>query len=369
MYEAQCKHKCEKCAGYETTGDCNHGCFDCIHFNGNNCTNLESNYYDCHGEECAGDCHKWESKEQSSHPIKGGNNMKLNMKTVTNMYIKLLKACNDDTEECCDIENSIVNVIEENLKTYGIKKYNYQKEGGSTTDAFCYYVEKLVEKYYHVSNFFETKYWKYNTYIPYNMKNMITIENTLNNMQDVEVIRFLEWYKTIESSIVCQFDYKIIQREDISKIINEYEYDEIRISIQDFSYNFYNPVICWVNTMDIPTLFIMDWVSLRYEIGEWICMEQDIVDSFIENFKTLTLEKYIEKEYGELGKDVCIALEHEVNEFYNIYKDDIEERDGDLFSKSEGLLLEDAISGYAPLFSNREIDRLVTKIYNKELKL
>ena len=52
MYEPQCKHACTNCVGYETTGDCNHGCFDCTHFDGGNCTNPKSNYYGCYGGEC-----------------------------------------------------------------------------------------------------------------------------------------------------------------------------------------------------------------------------------------------------------------------------------------------------------------------------
>ena len=62
-YFAQCSHDCDDCAGYETTGDCNHGCFDCMYFDGGECTNLESNYYGCLGDECAADCHTWSNGE------------------------------------------------------------------------------------------------------------------------------------------------------------------------------------------------------------------------------------------------------------------------------------------------------------------
>ena len=62
IYDSQCKHACKNCAGYETTGDCNHGCFDCSHFDGGNCINMESNYYGCEGDIYAADCHTWDGE-------------------------------------------------------------------------------------------------------------------------------------------------------------------------------------------------------------------------------------------------------------------------------------------------------------------
>lgn len=61
-YEALCKHNCIDCAGYEITGDCNHGCFNCIHFDGGNCVNCSSNYYGCEGGVVAGNCHEWKGE-------------------------------------------------------------------------------------------------------------------------------------------------------------------------------------------------------------------------------------------------------------------------------------------------------------------
>lgn len=296
--------------------------------------------------------------------------MKATMKDITTMYIKLLKAINTNTDECCDIEHAIVNIIEERLKFYGIEKYDYNKTGGTTTEAFEYYVEQMVKKYYDVPNFFETEYWKQiGKYIPHDMKYQIKIKEILHKMENKEkIIKFLDWYKQISSGITYYFDYKIIEQNEIQKVMMEYDYEELRIEIQNFDHDFDNPIICWLQEIDTPTLIIMDWVCLRDEMKDWIIYEGE-KETFIEKFGTPTLEEYINEKYGDYGKDVCMALEHEVNEFYNIYKDDIVEEDGDLWSKSERLMLQDAIWGHAPLFSSTQIARLVEKIYNKELKL
>ena len=71
MYDPQCKHACTNCAGYETTSNCNHGCFDCIHFDGGNCVNCRSNYYNCEGNIPAADCHTWENAYITYHKDDG----------------------------------------------------------------------------------------------------------------------------------------------------------------------------------------------------------------------------------------------------------------------------------------------------------
>lgn len=304
------------------------------------------------------------------------------MKNKTIMYIKIYKAisrminknniCDKPNEEELDLIQYTVNTIESNLEYYGIDKYNYSKEGGTPTEALEYYIETLSKKYLDLENIWDTKYWKYNYYIPTNPKTRIKIEEIMYNIEEKdEVKRFLNWWSNVQDCFIIKyFDYKIITKDQISQTIQNSECEDIRISTQDLGYNFYNPIITWEDHSDIPTLFIMDWVCPRSTIvrEDWIQEPSDI-EELIKEFGTPTLEKYINKKYGDYGKDVCMALKHEVNEFYNIYKDDIIEEDDELWSKSERLMLQDAIWGHAPLFSSTQIARLVEKIYNKELKL
>ena len=296
--------------------------------------------------------------------------MKQDIRKAIEMYIKLRKACDPNVEECDDIENTIVNVIEENLKYYGIDKYDYKNEGGTTTQAFEYYVEEMVKKYYNIPNWFETEYGKRGIYIPYDLENITKIKNTLNNMKTKDkIIDFLDWYKETETTgLSCQFDYKIITKNEISKVIQTYEHTEIRIDLQDFGYDFYNPIICWLNTKDVPTLMIMDWVSLKNEIDHWISYNGDS-KSFIEKFKTPTLEDEIKEKYPKLHPEVQKALLKEIIEFWNDFKDDIRIIDGDLESIGQNMLLVDAIWNCAPLFCNNTIEYWIEKIYNKEVKI
>lgn len=296
--------------------------------------------------------------------------MNQDIKRVTKMYIKLRKACDPNVEECDDIENTIVNVIEENLKYYGIDKYDYKNEGGTTTQAFDYYVEEMVKKYYNIPNWFETEYGKRCIYIPHDLENITKIKNTLNNMKTKDkIIDFLNWYKETETTgLSCQFNYRIITKNEISKVIQTYEHTEIRINLQDFGYDFYNPIICWLNTKDVPTLMIMDWVCLKNEIDHWINYNGDS-EAFIEKFKTPTLEDEIKEEYSKLHPEVRKAFLEEVIEFWNDFKDDIRVENGILESIDHNMMLVDAIGNCGPLFCNRTIEYWIEKIYNKEVRI
>jgi len=276
------------------------------------------------------------------------------MKMTTKMYLKLFEECNYnhkeyEIDECNEIEEKIVQVIEENLKEYGIKKYDYEKEGGTPLDAFAYYIDQMTEKY-----------------DPEPLSSHIM----QNIRKRKDVIRFLDWYKEIENGIVGQFDYKIINMEEISDVMAEYSYYDICIKIEDYCSDIsYNPIICWLNTQDIPTLYIMSWNYLKNEAIEWVSTHPDVEDSFIKEFDKPTLEKYIKNEFGEFGDDVCSLLEHEVNEFYNIYKDDFTIAGGILFSKSKRKPLHHAIWEETALFSSYLIAKIIREIYDNEINL
>lgn len=57
----KCKHNCEDCGA--TNGECVHGCFDCIHFDGGNCVHCGSSNYGCAGDVVAADCGEWDNGE------------------------------------------------------------------------------------------------------------------------------------------------------------------------------------------------------------------------------------------------------------------------------------------------------------------
>ena len=289
-----------------------------------------------------------------------------NMKGTTIMYIQLYKAINEYVEESCDITQCIINVIRQNLKYYEIDVY---KGDGSPTDEIEYYIDELSKKHLDIKDIFKTPYWKYNRFISYNAAERLRIEEVMNNIKiENEVKKFLNWYKVKCAGIVEYFDYILINKNEISSTIQQYSTDytpELRIEIQDFGYNFYNPIIAWEND---GTLFIMDWVNLKSSIirEDWIdpCDIQD----FFEQFSIPTLEDYLAKEY-DVHKIVRKELQKEVEKFYEEYKDDIKMEDDIAFSISNNMMLVDAIWNDAPFFCNSLIESLVVKLYNKEIKL
>ena len=310
-----------------------------------------------------------------------GEKMNMNeMKDKTIMYIKMYKAINRmmdsnnlrnrSNEEELDLIQYIVNTIESNLDYYEIEKYNYHKS--TATDALRYYIETLSKKYLDLENVWDTKYLRYDYYIPIDPKKAIQIEETIYKIKkESDVMRFLDWWKNVNDCCIVQyFNYRIINQNEISNIITNSECKEIRVEIQDFGYNFFNPIIVWENYADTPTLFIMDWINLRSSIIKEGWMQDSCdEDEFLEKFGTPTLEEYLEEHYGELHKEVRFALEHEINEFYNLYKDDIVIEDGELMVPCDGLWLNDAIWNHAPLFNNNTIGYIVEKLYKKEIKL
>lgn len=81
----------------------------------------------------------------------------------------------------------------------------------------------------------------------------------------------------------------------------------------------------------------------------------------IKTFGAPTLEEYLYKEYDHLNREIRIALEYEVNSFYNMYKDDL-----DNVNDKEKLI--DTIYDDS-LFSKSIIKELVMKLYRKEIRL
>lgn len=298
----------------------------------------------------------------------------MSMKSITVMYIRLFRTLSKaypTPEEYCDLVQGILNVLESNLKDYEIPRFDYNGTGGSPEDAMEYYIEELSKKYLGIENIWETKYWKYEIYVPTNAKIKIEVDKTMDNIKTKEQVnKFLDWYKEqMDCCIVSYFNYTIINKEDISTLVKNHSDKEIRIEIQDWNDDIYNPIICWI-IHDPTTLMIMDWRSLKHEAKDWIsgdCIENE----FIEEFSLPpTLKEYLEEEYGDtLHKEVRLALEQEVNEFYNIYKDDIYIENDSAFSKSDNMMLVDAIWNHAPLFCNQTIEHYVMKIYNGELRL
>lgn len=286
------------------------------------------------------------------------------MRAVTIMYIKMYKAIDANTEECCDLENSIVNTIEENLKFYEINKYDYVRTGATTTEALEYYIDELSKKYLGIDNIFKTPYWQFNRYIPlFNAQTQLDVEETMQNIKTEEKVKeFLDWYKEADGDI--SFNYHIIEEDEISDIIQKHNNGSIRMERQDFYYDFYNPIITW--KFD-GTLFIIDWVNLKSDmIGEnWLdCLEEE----FLEEFGIPTLDEYLEENY-ELHPEVRKELAKEVKEFYDIYKNDIIIIDDFAESINDNMMLVDAIWNHAPLFCNSTIENLVVKLYKKEIRL
>ena len=232
----------------------------------------------------------------------------MNMKAITIMYIKMYKAIDSDTEESCDLVQYMTNVIKDNLKDYGINQYD---GSGSPTDELEYYISTLSKKYLNV-DIFDTIYWQYNIYIPHdNLKEKIELRETMQSLKSKsEVTKFLDWYKEIQSGIVCQFDYEIIDKNEISNIIQNSNCEEFLIDIQDLDYNFYNPIICWVDTSDITTLFIKDWINLRSQIihENWIDYPEQI-ESFMKEFKQDYKIKKCIKLLNEINDSVWITQE------------------------------------------------------------
>ena len=285
----------------------------------------------------------------------------MNGRKITKMYIELYRAINDNLEESNDLIQYIVNVIRDNLNFYEIDKYTGD---GSPTDEIEYYIDEMSKKYLNIDNIFNTRYWKVGQYIPPDAKEMLEVAKIINTIKtEKEVKHFLDWYKEIQSGIVCYFDYEIITKNQISDIIKESECEDICIEVEDYNwYTGYNPIICWEVEHDEPTLFIMDWRSLSHNIAYngWLVDIEDI-ESLIKTFSAPTLEEYLYKEYNHLNREIRIALEYEVNSFYNMYKDDLD----NVIDKEK---LIDTIYDDS-LFSTNIIKDLVMKLYRKEIRL
>ena len=288
------------------------------------------------------------------------------------MYIKLYRAIEAEAEESCDLVQAIVNIIEDNLEFYEISKYNYVEEGGSPEDAIEYYIDQFSKKYLKLDNIWDSYYWNRTIYIPWSAGKQENVRNILANIKTkYEVHKFLNWQKEKWTGMVCHFEYQIINTNEISDVIQNSNCTEYQIELSDWNTGNYNPIITWENHQDISTLYIMDWAHFKYNLvhNMWFDYVNDY-DDFIDNFNNLTtLEEYLDEHCSELHKEVRLALEHEVNEFYNIFKDDIYIEDDTAWSKDHKMMLVDAIWNYAPLFSNTTIEHYVMKLYNKEIKL
>lgn len=175
-----------------------------------------------------------------------------------------------------------------------------------------------------------------------------------------------EWWSPAGS----EFDYSFIEINEINKKIKlaKEQGFTLDIYISQSNYGNNNPIFCHI--YDGCHLIIYDWYNFKHHlvIGE-IDLTDDEKEYLIEHFGTPTLEEYLAQEYSPLHQEVRYALEQEVNEFYNIYKNDIIMKDDHAYSVSDGMYLDDAIWNYAPLFCNGTIARLVTKLYKGELKL
>lgn len=285
----------------------------------------------------------------------------MNKRKITKMYIELYRAINDSLEESNDLIQYIINVIRDNLNFYEIDKYTGD---GSPTDEIEYYIDEMSKKYLNIDNIFDTRYWKVGQYIPPDAKEMLEVATIINKIKtEKEVKHFLDWYKEIQSGIVCYFDYEIITRNQISDVIKETECEDICIEIEDYNwYTGYNPIICWEVEHDEPTLFIMDWRCLSHNIAYngWLVDIEDI-ESLIKTFSAPTLEEYLYEEYDHLNREIRIALEYEANSFYNMYKDDLD----NVIDKEK---LIDTIYDDS-LFSKSIIKELVMKLYRKEIRL
>ena len=305
----------------------------------------------------------------------------MSMVDITKMYIGMYKAIcqyggkdEDDMEDIHMIQQ-IVHLINENLKYYNIEYYDEYKHGTTPTEALEDYIDQLSKKYLNVDNIWEHPLWTRSLF-PYNATvEKVEERKIMNNIKtEKQVKEFLDWWKEeMDCCLVQYFDYTIINKNDIEKTITSTEYDDLIIQISDYGWlqPEYNPIITWVNSADGRCLYIMDWKSLKTEMVDegWICDNTTLKD-FKEKFGIKpTLEEYVRNQYSNLHPEVQNALIKEVKEFYDAYKDDIYMENDCAFSKSDNMMLVDAIWNHAPLFCNSTINHIIEKIYNKEIKI
>lgn len=194
-------------------------------------------------------------------------------------------------------------------------------------------------------------------------------KNTMRKMNRKEINEVLEFFSDIWNSPVCmEFDYSFITIEEVPNIIKKAKEHNTSIDIhlnQGVCPNCNNPIFWWV--FECEHTLIYDWLSLRESIidGTFTDITEEEKEYIIEQFGTPTLTEYLAKKYDLLHQEVRYALEQEVNEFYNIYKDDIKITGGDAYSISDNMMLCDAIWNYGPLFCSNTITDLIEKIYKK----
>ena len=191
----------------------------------------------------------------------------------------------------------------------------------------------------------------------------------MNKEKITEILNYFknQWWSPCGS----EFDYSFIQIDEINEKIELAKEQGFTCDIfisQNIYNNDDNPIFC--HLFDSCHLFIHDWFNFKRQLinGDFD-VSDDEMKYLIEQFGTPTLTEYLTQEYPLLHQEVRYALEHEVNEFYNIYKNDIIMEDGYAYSISDRMYLDDAIWNHAPLFCNGTIARLIAKIYNKEIKL
>lgn len=194
-----------------------------------------------------------------------------------------------------------------------------------------------------------------------------------NIVKKEEVKEFLEFLKETQTDgMGSNFEYKIINIQDIPNIIKEYgNTGFVNIEVHKNIYiedKIYNPIIFWLFDCG-EHLNIYDLPSLKHDVIEYAWLNEEQRKDFIDKFSIPTLEEEIEKRYHKLHPEVRKALMEEVIEFWDEFKDDIRVENDFLESISHNMMLVDAIWNCGSLFCNSTIEHWIEKIYNKKVRI